>query len=175
MLIALRGVFQARGFDGATLTQLAGAAGLSKASLYHHFPGGKNEMAAVLLRDSVAELERLAFSRLTGPKAPAERIGRFVEGFGDYVANGGGSCLVQVLAEGGAGPEHSEIIARQYDDWLGRLAATFTDAGVKPRRARRLATELLAGLYGQLALARLLGRPELFRRHLKRLRKKPPV
>jgi AcrR family transcriptional regulator len=174
VLVALRGVFEARGFDGATLAQLASAAGLSKASLYHHFPGGKGEMAAVLLRESVAELERLAFARLKGSQSPAERLRRFVDGFQEYVGNGGGTCLVRILAEGGAGAEHAEIIARQYEDWLSRLAATFAAAGMKPRRSKRLATELLADLYGHLALAGLLGRPELFDKHVKRLRKNLP-
>ncbi|MDH3644464.1 MAG: TetR/AcrR family transcriptional regulator, partial [Gammaproteobacteria bacterium] len=32
-------VFKKRGYEGATLNQLADATGLSKASLYHHFPG----------------------------------------------------------------------------------------------------------------------------------------
>ncbi|MFV2091191.1 MAG: TetR/AcrR family transcriptional regulator, partial [Pseudomonadales bacterium] len=70
LLRALREVFEAKGFDGTTLTQLAESTGLGKASLYHHFPGGKGEMAAVLLRGSVAELEQLAFARLAGRLPP---------------------------------------------------------------------------------------------------------
>ncbi|MFT7651655.1 MAG: TetR/AcrR family transcriptional repressor of lmrAB and yxaGH operons, partial [Candidatus Azotimanducaceae bacterium] len=37
----LRQVFITRGYDGATLAHLSASTGLSKASLYHHFPGGK--------------------------------------------------------------------------------------------------------------------------------------
>jgi len=50
LLRQLGQVFRERGYEGATLTQLAAATGLGKASLYHHFPGGKAEMADVLVR-----------------------------------------------------------------------------------------------------------------------------
>ena len=81
-------VFKKRGYEGATLTQLAESTGLGKASLYHHFPGGKAEMAAVLLRRSVARLQKAAFSRL-GKSAPAAlRLQQFVDGFSTYAQNG---------------------------------------------------------------------------------------
>jgi AcrR family transcriptional regulator len=171
LLISLRSVFEARGFDGATLSQLAAASGLSKASLYHHFPGGKGEMAAALLRESVAELERLAFSRLNTAQPAHTRLRRFVGGFEEYIDLSNGDCLVRVLAEGSMAAEHGDTIRQQYGDWLNRLAATFAETGVKRKRAERLATELLSGLYGNLAMARLLDRPALLSKHIRRLKK----
>jgi len=56
LLRQLGQVFRERGYEGATLTQLAAATGLGKASLYHHFPGGKAEMADVLVRDAIADV-----------------------------------------------------------------------------------------------------------------------
>jgi len=40
------------GYDGTTLSVISEATGLGKASLYHHFPGGKEEMAAAVLAHS---------------------------------------------------------------------------------------------------------------------------
>ena len=42
-------VFRRYGYEGATLTRLSEATGLGKASLYHHFPKGKEEIAAAVL------------------------------------------------------------------------------------------------------------------------------
>ena len=42
-------VFRLKGFDGASLSDLAEATGLKKASLYHRYPGGKQEMAAAVM------------------------------------------------------------------------------------------------------------------------------
>src|SRR5690606_24002241 len=38
-------VFCSKGYEGASLQDLAAASGLKKASLYHRFPDGKKEMA----------------------------------------------------------------------------------------------------------------------------------
>jgi len=42
----LLNVFRSKGYDGASLNDLAVASGLQKASLYHRFPNGKKEIAA---------------------------------------------------------------------------------------------------------------------------------
>lgn len=49
VIAQLTKVFRQYGYEGATLARLSEATGLGKASLYHHFPKGKEEMAAVVL------------------------------------------------------------------------------------------------------------------------------
>jgi AcrR family transcriptional regulator len=44
-------LFRQFGYEGVTLTKISQATGLGKASLYHHFPGGKAEMAKVALAE----------------------------------------------------------------------------------------------------------------------------
>lgn len=167
----LASVFQARGFEGATLNELAAAAGLGKASLYHHFPGGKAEMAAVLLRDAVAQLEKGAFARLNGTQPPQERLQRFVDSFSDYVDGGESHCFIAVLAQGSTAKAHKKLIAQQYDDWLRHLATVFEQTGDKPKRAERAAAKLLADLYGFLLVAKLRSDSKHFRQGVKRLKK----
>ena len=134
-------VFRARGYEGATLTQLAKATGLGKASLYHHFPGGKAEMAAVLLRHGVSELQQKAFRHLTTKRAPMVRIRNFIAGFDDYAEQGNTHCLVAVLAQGSAAEAHGRHIAQQFQDWQATIAQTFEDSGMKRKKAKRLETK----------------------------------
>ena len=42
-------VFREHGFEGASLAAITARTGLGKGSLYHFFPGGKEEMAAAVL------------------------------------------------------------------------------------------------------------------------------
>lgn len=174
LLSSLGEVFERMGYDGASLTQLAAATGLGKASLYHHFPGGKAEMAAALLRASVADLERSAFSHLSGKGSSADRLAEFVDGFREYAADGERICLITVFGQGSAGQVHGDTIASQYADWQRRLAGTFEEAGKKPKQAERAAADLLASLYGHLLLARLSGQPGSFRKRARRLKRSLP-
>jgi AcrR family transcriptional regulator len=168
----LSAVFERNGYAGATLSQLAAATGLSKSSLYHHFPGGKREMAQALLRHAVAEVEVLAFSCLQGPERPTTRLAAFLEGFSRYVEDGAGHCLLAVLAQGGARTELGDEIAAQVGDWTRLLTKTLEESGVKPKRARRLAGDLLDQLYGSLTVGKMLNDPDHFRRTVKRIAKR---
>ncbi len=176
LLVALGQVFRERGYEGATLTQLAAATGLGKASLYHHFPGGKAEMAEALVRDAVTELQQRAFARLTGPEPPAERLARFIDGYAEYLERAGGQCLLGVLAltaERGQQdhPPLTAAITEQFRDWQLALARVFEESGDKPKRAARRAAELLNQIYGAQLVAKLLDEPKHLKRTLRRLAK----
>ena len=60
LLCRLSNVFRDVGYEAATLTMLAQATGLQKASLYHRFPEGKEQMAREVLQDAAAWLADLA-------------------------------------------------------------------------------------------------------------------
>jgi AcrR family transcriptional regulator len=172
----LRGVFVSRGYDGATLTHLASATGLSKASLYHHFPGGKPEMAGTLVRHAIADLQRQAFSRLTGEAAATDKLLGFIDGFNAYTRAGASDCLLAVFNHHGTATEHTtghqQAIAAQFDDWHGMLTTVFEESGLKTKRANREAHDLLAALYGALLIAKMHNQPELFSAAVKRVRKR---
>ncbi len=72
-------VFRDRGFEGATIAEIARATGLGKASLYHHFPGGKVEMAETLVREVCAHLDREVFAVLKVKGSPSRRVQRMVK------------------------------------------------------------------------------------------------
>lgn len=165
-------VFRERGYEGATLTQLAAATGLGKASLYHHFPGGKSEMLEVLVREAIALAESRAFARLEGPGPAAEQLAAFIDGFADYLERSGGPCLLGVLALGSSNQAIGDL-GRQMDEqmtlWRARLERSFEAAGCKPKRAARAAAEVLEVLYGAQVLAALHDDPRHLRRACKRL------
>ena len=48
-MTGLMEVIRAKGFEGASMNDLAEATGLKKASLYHRFPGGKQEITEAVL------------------------------------------------------------------------------------------------------------------------------
>lgn len=170
----LKEVFILRGYDGATLVHLAQGTGLSKASLYHHYPGGKPEMAAALVRHAIADLNSKAFKPITD-LAPHEALIAFTTGFADYVRNGNSDCILSIFgrhltAHDEIGPLQAEIAA-QFTDWQGDIARTFAAMGRKPKRADRAASQLLGQLYGALLQAKMHNDPKVFRRAIKHIQK----
>src|SRR5262245_47166464 len=171
LIAILDEVFRRRGYEGATLSELSRACSLGKASLYHHFPGGKDEMANVLLRRAIAELNDYAFRQLDRPGPWRERLVGFIDGFSRYCADGARNCLIAEFTATAARSKFSDEIQHQTTEWLRQLAQAFAETGISEKRARRRARELLSALYGSLVVARLLNDPSLFQQTAQRLRK----
>lgn len=169
LIATLDEVFRRRGYEGATIAELSRACGLGKASLYHHFPGGKDEMARVLLLRAIAELGSRAYRQLDRPAPWHERMVGFVEGFSDYCDGGARNCLVAELAATAARVKFAAEIEQQTREWLRQLTTAFAETGISKRRARRRANDLLNTLYGALVTARLVGDPKPFRQTIRRL------
>jgi AcrR family transcriptional regulator len=58
----IAGVFRDLGYEGTSLSQITERSGVGKGSLYHFFPGGKEEMASAVLADVDAWFEARIFS-----------------------------------------------------------------------------------------------------------------
>jgi AcrR family transcriptional regulator len=68
LLVQARDAFAQDGYRDASLEGIAGAAGVTKGALYHHFPGGKRE----LFRAVAAELHREIADRVASAAPEAE-------------------------------------------------------------------------------------------------------
>ena len=164
-------VFLDHGYDGASIAVLAASAGLSKASLYHHFPGGKQEMAAVLIAHAIQAAEQQAFNVLRTPSPAAARLEAFLDGFLRYTEHGKQPCLLVVLGQSSPSPIR-DVIKAQINAWQVALESSLIGLrGIKPKRATRLAEEMLCGLYGASLLGQLLDDETCMERSVKRLRK----
>jgi AcrR family transcriptional regulator len=162
-------VFQDHGFEGASLSRISQATGLEKASLYHRFPGGKDQMAEAVLahvgRWFVQNL--LAPLRETGPLAARVReTGRRIQAFYE---DGRRSCLLDTLSLRGGSPALHEAVGRTYAAWRDSFAAAAREAGLPAGLARRRAEEAIMRIHGALVLARATGDTKPFARTVARL------
>lgn len=169
VLEALLRVFRDRGFEGATIAEIAKACGLSKASLYHHFPGGKEEMTEALVRRTLTHLQATAFAPLTGKGNARDRLNQVLDGLVQYLDGGARNCLLAVLALGTAHARVAPLLAGQFAVWIEGLEALFADAGCSSKAARRHARDLIARVQGGVVLARLLDDPDAFKQTVKRI------
>jgi len=74
LLPALSELFRERGFEGASLSLMTLRTGLGRGSLYHFFPGGKEEMASWVLGEIDDWFEQNLFKPLREDPDPVAAI-----------------------------------------------------------------------------------------------------
>lgn len=170
MLPQLGEVFRVHGYEGASLTLITEATGLGKGSLYHLFPGGKQQMAAEVLAEIDAWFTRHVFTPLREDADPQRGIARMFDDVDAYFRSGRRVCLVGVFALGAARDEFAAAVRGYFKAWADSLAAALIRAGHGRGEAAELAEDVLAGIQGALVLARGVDQPKLFGRALARLK-----
>ena len=162
-------VFRDRGFEGATISEIAKACGLGKASLYHHFPDGKDGMLIALVGTVLSRLDQDAFAPLRGRDAPKARIRAVIEGYGRYLEDGERNCLIGVLALGTARARIGALVSEYLQRWLDGLTQLYMAAGLSHKRAARAALDVMVRLQGAVVVSRMRDSTETFQQTSKRL------
>jgi AcrR family transcriptional regulator len=166
----LSDAFRAWGYDGATLARLSQATGLGKASLYHYFPGGKEEMAAAVLGGAGEWMRDHVLEPLRGPGAPAERIEAMLAALDGFYASGRKACLLGVLALGDARSLFQDVLRRRLKTLMSAIAAALVEAGLPRDVAAARAEDAVVRLQGALVVSRGLDDNAPFRRQIRELR-----
>src|ERR1700757_2404263 len=93
LLPALAEVFREHGFEGASIALISERTGLGKGSLYHFFPGGKEEMATAVLNEIEAWFTTHVFAALQWDPEPVSAIDRMFRAVVEYFDSGRRGCL----------------------------------------------------------------------------------
>jgi len=168
-LAAIRNVFREHGFDGASLTRLADATGLRRASLYHRYPGGKDDMAEAAIDSVAVFLERDVFANLANGAPWPDRLRVFCEQLDAYYDSGRTLCLLAAFSFGSVPKAVRQKARRIASQWRGHLASLVVEAGCSEERAQAIAEQILVEVQGGLIVAALMNNPSSFRAVLDRL------
>jgi TetR/AcrR family transcriptional repressor of lmrAB and yxaGH operons len=147
-----------RGYNGMGLKAVSQAAGLPYGSIYHHFPGGKEEIAASAIGSLGALVHQLLAALFASRPADQAVVAMF-----DYMAgrleasDWSDGCPVGTPAQDGA--NDSAAVRQACDAALGHMvaaiAAALVRAGLPQQRAHDLATSIVAAYEGATMLARV--------------------
>ncbi len=165
----IEAVFRQYGYDGATLARLSQVTGLGRASLYHHFPAGKEGMAKAVLERVYGLLQESILAPLSGDGSPQERIQVMCASIIDFYNGGKNSCFLDVLSVGEAQTLFHEMIQSTLNTWLDALSQVLTEAGYDDCTAHQRAEDALIQIEGALVLCRCLGNTNPFMRIMERL------
>jgi TetR/AcrR family transcriptional repressor of lmrAB and yxaGH operons len=172
VLPLLAEVFRTYGFEGASLSRISAGTRLGKGSIYHFFPGGKDEMAAAVLQEIEQWFRRHVFEPLRASADAGQGIAAMFAEVERYFLSGQRVCLVGVFALGNERDRFADAVRDYFAEWIAALAAALVRRGHKGRQATALAEEVVGGIQGALVLARAFDRPALFKATLKRLRER---
>ncbi|MGL4238443.1 TetR/AcrR family transcriptional regulator [Tabrizicola sp.] len=167
LLAHLARVFSDVGYEGASLSLLAEATGLQKASLYHRFPGGKKQMAEEVLATTDAWLQHHILAPLSGPGNPADRLTLVATNLDGFYHGGARACLLNMLSSPRIenGPFASAIRAA-FEALITAFAGLAAEAGASPDAARQRGERAVMLLQGSLVLSRGTGNTAPFRAFL---------
>ncbi len=159
-------LFREQGYAGASLSQLAEAAGLKKASLYHRFPQGKEQMAEAVLDYTGAWVEAHILAALRRPGDPAPRLAEALAGIRLLYDDGRKPCILRALSLGAGTEALQPQVARIFTQLVTGFAQVAHELGHASAHAQQLAEELLISIEGGLLVAGALQTPALFQHHL---------
>jgi len=160
---ALAEAFRSYGFEGASLARLCAATGLGKGSLYHFFPGGKDEMAAAVLADVDAWFTGAIFEPLRNARpGDVGAISAMFDAVVEYFRSGRRVCLQGAFALGRERDRFADVIRGYFEEWIASLAAALRSGGQSEPTATAAAIEVVAAIQGAIVLSRALSQPEIF-------------
>jgi TetR/AcrR family transcriptional regulator, lmrAB and yxaGH operons repressor len=149
-------LFRERGVQGTSFADVLDHSGAPRGSIYHHFAGGKTQLAEEATRWAGAYIVATTAAALDDDD-PVEAI-RALRRHWDEVLRGTGfeaGCpIVAAALEGDREPTVRDAAGEVFGEWETMLAAAFERRDVPTARARSLATLMIAAVEGAVVLAR---------------------
>ncbi len=153
-------LFRRQGYAGTGIKHIATHADATLGSVYHFFPGGKDQLADEVLRTGgrffLALYEAIAAA---APDLPAA-VRDFFAGAAETLQTTGyaDACPIATVAGdiASTNPLLRETTADVFESWLAALGEDAVEAGISAEQARPLALSLLALLEGAFLLSRSL-------------------
>jgi TetR/AcrR family transcriptional regulator, lmrAB and yxaGH operons repressor len=150
-----------QGYAATGRAQLLAESGVSNGSLYHHFPGGMEELAVAALEASGQAVADALSTALDGAPNAVLGVARFLdmaEGPVGEDACPGCPIAPTALESPIISPRLRAAAARCFDQWEGLIAARLRADGWPEDSVAETASAALALIEGALLLARVSGR-----------------
>ncbi|MEJ7801414.1 MAG: TetR/AcrR family transcriptional regulator, partial [Ilumatobacter sp.] len=164
IIAATNELFRVWGYHGTSLSQISEASQATTGSIYHFFPGGKEELTVAVI-ESTADAYRQLFEVVADEAAdPASAYVDFFEAGAtvlvesDYID----PCPIGSIAREVASTSEPLRIAAQaaFDSWIGAVTNHLTAAGVGIDTAGDLAVVFVGAVEGGFVLSRTRRSPE---------------
>ena len=148
-----------QGYTATGRAQLLAESGVSNGSLYHHFPGGMEELAEAALEASGLAVADALREALDGAPSAALGVTQFLDIAGPVAGEPCPGCPVAptALESPLVSPRLRAAAASCFENWEGLIAARLRADGWPEDSVAETASAALALIEGALLLARVSG------------------
>ena len=159
ILYAAAELFRRQGYTGTGIKQIAAAAEAQLGSIYHFYPGGKEELAERVIEAAGPYFAALVAAEMdAAPDEPVAWVEAFFAGAAANVEASGyaDACPISTVAMEVASTNERLRLATAdaFEGWIEAIEGNLLRLGVPEAEALSLATALLAALEGGFVLAR---------------------
>ncbi len=160
-------LFRRQGYAATGVKQIVTAAQAPFGSLYHHFPGGKEQLGAEAIRTSGALYELLIGAVFDPAPDLVSGVRAFFAGAALHLEQTGfaDACPIATvtLETASTSEPMREASAAVFESWIAAGLPRFTGAGLGEATARELVVSLICALEGAFVLARAARSTEALR------------
>src|SRR5947209_6411170 len=153
-------LFRRQGYAATGLNQILDEAGVQPGSLYHHFPKGKQQLAAAVVDGSGAIIEQLLRRYLAGDRPVADIVDRWIDLLvSGLAADERDGCPIEPIATEAvnASPLVREASARAFAGWCLAIEERLIADGLPAAEAKSTAIAAISLIEGALILSRIAG------------------
>lgn len=150
-------LFRTYGYDGTSLNDILKATDIPKGSLYHHFPGGKEEVAVEAIRHTknvVLSLIEEAFEQTGDPILSVQnhiyQLARMLFDEKDPVGFPIGTIAAEKHSTSGS---IRSACQSAFEEWRELYSKKFLDAGYSEKQARECGIFILVAIEGGILLS----------------------
>lgn len=173
MISGLTKVFRDKGYEGASLNDLAEVTGLKKASLYHRFPNGKQEMAECVLNNIDQWVDDNIFSPLLDEnKSTKSRLRDALKNIEILYDSGKETCVLRAFSMYSGLSLFEQQIKSGMDKWISAFNALGIALKLTSTDSQQNAIQTLIELQGSLIVTKGLADTNIFKNTLKNIEKR---
>ena len=153
-------LFRQKGYAATGLSEILSISGAPRGSLYHYFPGGKEEIGAEAVRSAGRAVEQTLTDLVQRTAGSNEFIIAYTGQLGDWIAASGyrdGCPVATTLLETTPRSERIAAAGREViESWTNAIAVAFRRDGFDEPASRKQALLLISTIEGALLMARVL-------------------
>ena len=167
LIAAMLDALRRRGYFGVGLNELLASAGAPKGVLYHHFPGGKSELAVAAVRVAIDGMLGGLDRMLMKHADPAVALEAWMAGAQKLLlaSEFERGCPLATIALESAREDTAirNALADGFAAIRARLASALEQHGMAALTARQVAMLIVSAYEGALLQARVAGQPDAMR------------